>query len=709
MKLILHVGFHKTGTSAIQAFCIKNQDKLAQHRFLYPRAGASKPQFLSTPTSESGHRLLSDVLVSPTNLKSAEKLDTIIAEASGYREINTVIISSETFSAPKIKISSALEKTLKKYFSEITILAYLRRQDVWAETFYKEVLCWNGRKEKRAFQKFSDEFLVDWLDYEARLEMWEQVFGRENMTVKSYDDREDKNIIIDFFKTIGFPGIEDFEFPGVINPSLPNDLVPLLRGANNRNLTREQKSRLTNRIFEELAKSDYKVEKQQLIPTELLEKYIAEYSLQNVRICERFAVDPCDVFCFGKDKYQTARNSAETSLPEEIVNSLKEQILQFNNDTLAKTKFSHDRTDRGRVGVSCLLNESPSQTEIFVKYHLELGVSRIRLYLDNPNDPMAGFDFGTGRVEVVKCDAAFWQEKLGREPYNNGEKLSVCHRDGLNYLCRLNDIDWVINLDADELLYVSRGETLQAYLRRLPKTVDQLTIMPLEGIFVSKDDSKLFAAEYFKIPRLARANELPAGKGLRDKIMHRLVHRLERSRRPWLARYMLLKLPGYECVFLSWAKADEDLYKKHMPLLSQVMRNGFLAHSEGRTFTRHGIELDDVTSHIPRQSGKKLRIRRRNNTVFVLHYDAVDFSAWHLKWHRRIYGSTTATAINEKRKMQQEMFRHAYEAGEDQLKDLFRNLYVFPEDAITDFLRSGLIVKLDQPLLARVKNGINPG
>lgn len=703
MRLILHIGFHKTGTSAIQAFSVKNREKLAQKGILYPKAGASKPRFPSRSTSESGHRVLSDVLVSPTNLKSAQKLEAIIAEAGSYEEINTVILSSETFSAPRVIVSPAVADVLKKYFSGITVLAYLRRQDVWAETFYKEILCWNGRKEKRDFKRFNDGFLGEWLDYSARLEVWERIFGKENITIKSYDDRENKNIIIDFFKAVGFDGIEQFEFPGVINPSLPNDLVPLLLEANKLNLDREQKSFITNLVFDELSKSDYKVKKKKIIPDELLQQYKDECGPGNIQLCERFGVTRNDVLCFVTNEFQAKQDRPEVSLTEAAVEEIRKKIHQLNAETLAKTNFNHDRPDRGRVGVSCLLNESPLQTETFVKYHLALGVSRIRLYMDDPDDPMVNFNYGTDCVEIIKCTAEFWQDTIGREPFNNGEKLSVCHQDGLNYLNTRDDIDWVINLDADELLFVARGVALQEYLRRLPKTVDQLVVMPLEAIFVSDDDARLFSARYFKVPRLGLPNELPVGRRLKDKILRRLILKLEEFGTHRIARKMLLTLSGNVCTSLPWIKSDEALYQNYMPVLSQVMRDGFLAHREGRTFTRHGIKLDDITSHIPRYSGRKLRVRRKNNTVFVLHYDAVDYSAWHMKWHRRIYGHTTASAIHEKRKLQQEMFRLACEKGNQQLKELFGALYTFPEASIPEFLRAGLVIKLDQPLLARIK------
>ena len=168
-----------------------------------------------------------------------------------------------------------------------------------------------------------------------------------------------------------------------------------------------------------------------------------------------------------------------------------------------------DRKDEGRVGVSCLLNEAPLQTEIFVKYHLALGIRRIRLYFDNPQDPMLNHDFGTDRVEAIACSDDFWNEVLGRMPANNAEKLSVCHKHGLNYLNKLGDIDWVINLDADELLYVKPGASLASYLPSVMSMHLQVQARPLESVFV--DEAGRFArfgasATYIGFAQLLEVN-----------------------------------------------------------------------------------------------------------------------------------------------------------------------------------------------------------
>jgi hypothetical protein len=617
-----------------------------------------------------------------------------------------VLISCETFSAPRVKISTSVAESLQRYFSETRILMYLRRQDDWASSFYKEVLCWPGQRSSKSFRQFYKSFLPEWLDYRSRVEKWADVFGDENLTVKSYDDRASKNIIVDFFEQLGLDvsDQEQFEFPGFNNPSLPNDLVELMCRVNRYKMNREQRSSITNRIFNELADSSHEVKFVPVIRPSERDSMTAKFAKMNRALADRFNIDPCDRLCDFGERKQAER---EISLGSEQVSDILSMAAEIDEHNRELNKLVENRKDEGRVGVSCLLNEAPLQTRVFVQYHLALGVRRIRLYFDNPQDPMLNHDFGTDRVEAIACTEEFWHELLGRMPKNNAEKLSTVHKHGLNILNKLDDIDWVINLDADELLYVKPGATLASYLPSVLSLHLQVQARPLEAIFVDEEDEKLFAARYFKVPRIKldqRRNA--AGRRFPMRVYLRLVPVLEKLCDYSIVRRGLVMWSNTAGIFLSWSKADEKLYKRYKPQLSDVMREGYLGHRMGRIFSRHGIEFDHVTSHKPEFSGRKPRILYTNSTVFVLHFDAADFDAWHLKWHRRIYGGSTVSAIGDKRRLQQDMFRDACERGGDAVRDLFKEFFVFPKDSIADFQRAGLVVKLDLPLIDQVKREI---
>ncbi len=706
MKLVLHVGIHKTGTSAIQAFCKANRDALIERGILYPNAGLLDLGVSSTPTSEAGHRGFQDVLVTPVNQNSEALLSQIAEEANAYDNIHTVLISCETFSAPRIKISTSVPESLQRYFSETRILMYLRRQDDWALSFYKEVLCWPGRRPSKSFHLFSKSFLPEWLDYNSRVNKWADVFGDENLRVKSYDDRVNKDIIVDFFEQLGLDvnDQEQFRFPGFNNPSLPDDLVALMRIVNRYKMNRRQRSSITNRIFNELSDSRHEVIFDPIVKPRERAAMAAKFTEMNQALADRFNIDPCAKLCNFDERKQIER---EISLSSEQVAEILAMAEEIDQQNQKMNRLVGNHKDQGRVGVSCLLNEVPLQTRVFVAYHLALGISRIRLYFDNPDDPMLNHDFGGDKVEAIACTEELWYKLLGRMPENNAEKLSICHRHGLNILSKLDDIDWVINLDADELLYIKPGTTLSKYLPSVHSRHLQIQARPLEAIFVDADDEKLFAARYFKVPRIKLdAQRKPAGKRLPMRLFLHALPLFEELCDISIVRRGLVMWSKTVGIFLSWSKTDEKLYKRYMPELSEVMREGYLGHRLGRIFSRHGIEFDYVASHKPEFSGRKPMILYTNDTVFVLHYDAADFDAWYLKWHRRIYGGTTVSKIGDKRRLQQDMFRDACESGDDAVRALFKEFFVFPKDSIAEFERAGLIVKLDLPLIEQVKREI---
>jgi len=705
MKLVLHVGIHKTGTSAIQAFCKENRNALIEHGILYPSTGLTDLSVTSTPSSEAGHRGCQGVLVTPFNQNSESMLVEIAEEASSFDSIHTVLISCETFSAPRVKISTSVPESLQRFFSETSILMYLRRQDDWAASFYKEVLCWPGRRSAKSFSQFIKDFLPEWLDYTSRVNKWSDVFGDEKLIVKSYDDRANKNIIVDFFEQLGLDvtDAQQFCFPGFNNPSLPDDLVPLMRSVNRYKMNREQRSTITNRIFHELSESEYKVDYKPVLTPRTRHSMAAKFRTMNQSLADRFNIGNSEKLCNFGDRKQA---DSEISLNVDQVSLIEQMVADIDQHNRELNQLAEDRKDEGRVGLSCLLNEAPLQTKMFVHYHLELGISRIRLYFDNPDDPMVSYDYGTDRVEVVPCTDEFWQQQLGRKPENNAEKLSTCHKHGLNDLNKLDDIDWVINLDADELLYVKPGKTLASYLTSIQSYHLQIQARPLEAVFVTEEDAELFSARYFKVPRIKLDEKRsPAGKRWQMKLYLYALPVIEKLSNIRFFRRILLMWSKTVGIFQAWSEADAELYHRHMPQLTKIMREGFLGHRLGRMFSRHGIEFDYVTSHKPEFSGRKPRILLTNNTIFVLHYDAADFDAWFLKWHRRIYGDTTVSAIGDKRRMQQDLFKDAHEAGEDATRELFKSFFVFPEASLNDFERAGLLVKLDLPLIQQVKQG----
>ena len=212
--LYLHIGSHKTGTTSIQKYLAQNRDALLKHGYFYPVS--------------STHVNLGSVL-GRTNFP--DEMDTE-AEASRFQRIKQVakliteqnsphvIASTEGFSylfdRPVIE---AYHRLLAPEFSTIKVITYLRRQDLFAISHHQE----GAKPQDKPAAKLhghsptalpeKGDLQHKYLDYEARIGLWADIFGDDAMVVRVYDRKALKNgdSIADFLDIVG---LADFEGPG---------------------------------------------------------------------------------------------------------------------------------------------------------------------------------------------------------------------------------------------------------------------------------------------------------------------------------------------------------------------------------------------------------------------------------------------------------------------------------------------------------------
>ena len=125
-KLFLHIGTHKTGTTSLQNFFLKNKNKLHDCGFYYPTEGS---YFFKGEMSQS---LLAHSLkgVRPKYILSKE----VYTKESTVSEIqydiknnvsNNVLVSSEHFSLfDNYQDVEAIKDTFSPFFAEIVVIVY---------------------------------------------------------------------------------------------------------------------------------------------------------------------------------------------------------------------------------------------------------------------------------------------------------------------------------------------------------------------------------------------------------------------------------------------------------------------------------------------------------------------------------------------------------------------------------------------------------
>jgi hypothetical protein len=199
MKVILHIGIHKTGTTAIQFFGTRNREALAQRGCLYP----------SVYTKFNAHHPLPWALGvrhpdRPEGV-SPEAIAAAILDEAKAKNVDKILLSSEEFrNLERVPLLMQLKQLFADCETEVVI--YLRRQDDFLVSKY-------GQHVRMYAIRYPSTILDFYLrhNYVARYNYWElthrwaKAFGDEALRVKVYDKRlfPNGNVLEDFFQTIG--------------------------------------------------------------------------------------------------------------------------------------------------------------------------------------------------------------------------------------------------------------------------------------------------------------------------------------------------------------------------------------------------------------------------------------------------------------------------------------------------------------------------
>lgn len=216
MKVYLHIGTHKTGSTLIQEACVRLHEALREDGFFYPIKGFSG----------TGHHELAWAIKSKDE-ETARKLYKEIKDDSTREEV--LLLSSEEFEF--IRDFSLFEELFGE--DEVSVIVYLRRQDKYLESEYNQhVRMYKTRFSGDIFQFFMFHNFDMRFNYEALLKSWESLAAVVNVIPESYDQVSDDNRLLStFFEHIGVSEecyeTEEFNRANVSIP--PSALVYLVR------------------------------------------------------------------------------------------------------------------------------------------------------------------------------------------------------------------------------------------------------------------------------------------------------------------------------------------------------------------------------------------------------------------------------------------------------------------------------------------------
>lgn len=208
MRIFLHIGLEKTGTTAIQWSLWEARAELARQGVLYPeRIGRSNhSNHMHLAIACAAWERTEDLRTFCRVPETAEDQPTFaqavrreLAREVEKARPETLVLSNEHLSSRLLEPDevSALHRLLAPLSEDIRVIVYLRRQDDLFLSYYSEQV---KRKCPYRLEAFEDRPL--WLDFRATLDRWGEVFGEENLIVRSYPP-ESGDILIEFCDIVG--------------------------------------------------------------------------------------------------------------------------------------------------------------------------------------------------------------------------------------------------------------------------------------------------------------------------------------------------------------------------------------------------------------------------------------------------------------------------------------------------------------------------
>jgi hypothetical protein len=240
MDLILHIGTAKTGTTSLQEFLAANRDSLRRKGILYPlSAGDGKSHALLSLippqvnlTSSHVYTLQAARTIKDLKLFREELKDALTKELNGRSNgtIQKAIMSSEYCSTRLLTDEEVqgLRDFLSKIFSDIKVVAYIRRQDEYLLSRYSTRVKAGGTDR---LEIPSPHNAVASFDHWELLSRWARVFGRAQIVCRKFekDSLKSGDIIDDFLDLAGIGKAQRFQRPERMNVSLDGGCVEFLR------------------------------------------------------------------------------------------------------------------------------------------------------------------------------------------------------------------------------------------------------------------------------------------------------------------------------------------------------------------------------------------------------------------------------------------------------------------------------------------------
>ncbi len=223
-RLFLHIGYPKTGTTALQAFLAANGAALAAQGVLYPSAGRlHRYGRLDDAHYGASFAMGLGAWDRPADVAIPEGVGAAIAAEAAAAGAERVVVSSEYFATAGPAERARVQAEFADF--EMRIVCYLRRHDDALESAYAQAVKtvadppWGASVEGYVVHELGmGTFSYDYLGV---LRQWAHSFGTPAITVRPYERAQNQpDIAADFLRVIGVEDGPGFVRPPRANPSI---------------------------------------------------------------------------------------------------------------------------------------------------------------------------------------------------------------------------------------------------------------------------------------------------------------------------------------------------------------------------------------------------------------------------------------------------------------------------------------------------------
>lgn len=347
MKLILHIGQSKTGTTSLQEFLRLNRDSLKEKGILYPDYYKN-----NLPLGTLNHNSLAEELSGFSRYPrfSTSEYFKQIQNQAKTSNCRIIILSGESFmGAPQVwraepDFFTAYKKkldTLKTFIASysVDVVAYLRPQEEWFESAITQVIRYEGLLGKKVYESDNQlfELLKPHMDYLEILEQWKNIIAPQNMVIIPYERMHliQQDTIQDFCVRIGLDteGLR-FDLPSSKEHKSLDLRYMQVKKELNKSPRSKTKERVIIECLDHLNNNLDKIEKYTL-DTKLKSHIQLYYSDSNASLAKKYTNSISDsITFFSSNKYEIPKNNERKNSSVNVDQAMYEFKKYYHSPTM---------------------------------------------------------------------------------------------------------------------------------------------------------------------------------------------------------------------------------------------------------------------------------------------------------------------------------------------------------------------------------------